>query len=135
MPIVFAAIGGGAVVGVIAIGSHSDHHDHSNWHEYSNAAEVMKRKAAGLKENTESAARELHNFKFNEVNPNLTSEKLKQAPAMTVNLNEMNKNAVDKITQEQNREVQRDTRELQTDLQEIDKLLSRIEQLKGESGA
>ena len=122
-------------MGVISIASSgSSHRDYGDWSEFSNAAEVMKREVAGAKENAESAARELHNLKFNEINPELTSEALKREPAMSVKADAMNKDAVGKITAEQNREIERDTQGLQKELKDIDSLLARIEKLKGESG-
>lgn len=138
MPIVFAAIGGGAVVGVIALGS--SHGDHSAYSRYSESSvdvrkEAMTRKVAGAKESAESAARELHNLKFNDINPELTSEELKRESAMSVNAAAMNEDAVEKITAEQNREIERDTQGLQNELKDIDSLLARIEKLKGESSA
>ena len=133
--IVIAAIGGAVVGGGIIAAAYEDYSVHSEHSDYSNAAEIMKRKVAAAEQDAEAAARDVHNFKVSDVNPKLKSEALRSQSAMTVREELLDQDAREKIQEAQAEAVQQETKAIREDIQTIDELLSRIEKLKAEEGA
>lgn len=123
---------GGAVAFVVYVDKydvHSDHGDYSNYSnhsDYSDAAERKRRRIAALKQETESAARDLADYKSGSVNPKLSDDSLKRTPAMTVSQEKMDADAKKKIDREMQQRVKRDTANETAQLKEIDSLLERI---------
>lgn len=133
MAVIFA-VGGAAVIGVIAYDNHSDWHEYSDWGEYSDAAERKKRRIEALRQETEAAARDLADYKKASVNPNLTSQTLKRTPAMTVSTEALNKDARQTIDRKVERETDSAVQTEKDALKEIDSLLKRIEEIEKEEG-
>ena len=76
MAVIFAAIGGGAVIAAIA--ASDDYGDHSDYSAYSNQAEQER------KRKLETAIEDLSSYKKSDINPMLYDKRLKEADAMEV---------------------------------------------------
>ena len=118
-----------AVVGAIAHDDHSaysDYDDYDNYSNYSDYAERQRKRLAGLKSDTESAARELSNYKSYTVNPELSSQTLKAQSAMRIDNNDMDKDAKQKISRQVEHDEVVETSSLQKELDLVDDLLKKI---------
>ena len=130
MAVIFA-VGGGAAAAVVGIAVYDNH---SDWHEYSDAAERKKRRIEALKQETEAAAQDLSTYKSGSVNPNLTSHALKCAPAMKVSAEDLDEDARKTIDRKVKLEEDSSGRIENDKLQEIDSLLKRIDEIEQEEG-
>lgn len=130
MAVIFAAVGGGVVIGALAHEDYSDHYDHTE--SYSDAAERRRRRIEAAKQETESAARDLSSFKRSTVNPQLTESGLRQASAMTVSESAMDADARRTIDGKVKAETDTAVRADEQTLAEIDLLLARIQEIEEE---
>lgn len=127
---------GGAVAAIILMPDHSDHSDYSAYSDYDNysdAAERKRRRIEALKQETESSAKELSDYKRASVNPNLSDQQLKNASAMQVSKTRMDQDAKGAINRKVEETVKSETSRTQEELREIDHLLYRIHQIEEES--
>lgn len=132
MAVIFWAVGG-VVAGAVLHDDHSaygDYGDYGNYSDYSDYAERQRRRLNSLKSDTESAAQELSGYKRNTVNPELTSQTLKETKAMRVSESGMNEDVTGKI----NRQIEHDevceTSELKNELTLINELLKKIDYIE-----
>lgn len=132
MAVIFAVVGGAIVIGGATYSDHSDHSDYSDYDNYSDAAERKRRRIEALKQETESSARDLAGYKRDEVNPNLSSTRLKQAPAMTVSREEMDQDAQSIIKKKVEKQIQAESGGARVQIDEINRLLARIEEIQKE---
>ena len=134
MAVIFWAIGGAAVIGIANdYSNHSDYSDYSNHSDYSDAAVRQARRVQEMESSIRSAAVDLHDYKEESVNPKLKSRRLKGAPAMQVDEDDMDMDAEVKIQQEENNQIKRATAEERERIDEIDLLLRRIDEIQRES--
>ncbi|MCX4315101.1 MAG: hypothetical protein OSJ52_00425 [Lachnospiraceae bacterium] len=134
MAVIFA-IGGGAVAVIGAAMAHddySDHYSYDDWGEYSDAAERKQRRLEAGKQETENMARDLSGYKKVTVNPELMDETLKRTPAMMVSENEINQDAMKKISNEENQENNNTVKPELQRIEDIDFLLKRIQEIEKE---
>lgn len=132
MAVIFAVVGGGAVIGIASYDDYSAHHEYSDWGEYNDAAERKRRRIEAAQQETESAARDLSDFKRSTVNPQLTDNKLRQAPAMAVSEHAMDADARKAIDRKVHAETNAAVRTDEQKLSEIDLLLKRIQEIEEE---
>ncbi len=120
----------GAVVAVGGLAlTHGDYSDYGNYGDYSDYSDAEAKKEMrinNLKEETESAACMLSEYKANSVNPELSSQLLKEQSAMKVSETEMDQDVKASIEKKIDEETLQDTQTLQEELQKIDELLGKI---------
>ena len=120
MAVVLGAI---VAVGGIAI-AHGDYSDYSD-------AEVRKEmRINSLEEEVENAERILCEYKSESVNPQLSSQELKDEDAMEVSAKAMDKDVRESIDRKIKDQVLQKTSDLQRELQQIDELLNKIEEIE-----
>ena len=134
MAVIFWAVGG-VVAGAVLHDDHSAHSDYDNYgnySDYSDYAERQRKRLASLQSDTESAARELSNYKTNTVNPQLSSQTLKAQKAMRVSGVEM----TDDVNSRINRQIEHDevcyTSALKNELALVDDILKKISKIEEE---
>ena len=110
-----------------------DYHDYDNYgnySDYSDYAERQRRKLVSLRSDTESASRELSTYKRITVNPELSSQPLKNQTAMRVSDSAMNDDVQSKIRGHIAQDESRETSQLTRELAAIDELLNKISSLE-----
>ena len=135
MAVIFWAVGG-VVVAAATHGDHSAHSDYDNYGNYSNysdAAERQRKRREGMMPDIESSARELSTYKRGVVNPQLNSQYLKEAKAMTVDADVLDSDVKSKINTQINIEELSQTEDLRRELEEIDGLLAKISRIESEN--
>lgn len=133
MAVIFAVVGGGAVVA--AVGSYSDHSDYSNyhdWHEYSDAAERKKRRIEAKNEEIKDKGYEINTYKTQSVNPYLESRPLINQDGVTVSVPAVERDGDAKIKKEENQNISRQSAPLEAEIHEIDKVISKIDKILAE---
>ena len=85
---------------------------------------------ASLKSDTESAARELSSYKSYTVNPELSSQTLKEQTAMRVSRGDMDNDAKDKIGRHIKYDQTTETSDLKRELDTVDDLLDKISRIE-----
>lgn len=130
----------GAVVAVggfaLAHGDYSDYGDYAGELEklldeddYDDDLEELMR-MENLRAETESAAHILSEYKSESVNPELSSQSLKEESAMKVSEAAMDKDVKSSIEKKIDNETLQGTETLQMELQRIDELLGKIEKIE-----
>lgn len=124
------AIGIGGLVVYDNLADYSDCGDYSDYGDYSDAQVRRARRAAQLKKDIEKAALELSEYKTHTLNPELSSQYLKEKAAMEVSGAAMDKEAREKIEKQKDNELKAETRELREDLERIEELLRKIKEIE-----
>ena len=135
MAVIFWAVGG-VVASAVLHDDHSDYDDYDNYSnhsDYSDYAERQRRRLASLQSDTESAARELSNYKSYTVNPELSRQSLKSQSAMRVSGTEMDTDAKAKINRKIEHDEDSETSSLKSELSLIDDVLGKISRLEREN--
>ena len=137
MAIIFAVVGGGAVVGIATTDtSHSDYSEYDNYDDYSNysdAAERQRRRKEERERELKDLKCEINQYKSDTVNPHLTSSTLKGYTGVTVNVNEVEKDGNDTINTFERRKIDAESSELKAEVESIDNLLNKLDKvLEGE---
>lgn len=136
MAVIFWAVGG-VVASAILHEDHSAHSDYDNYGDhvdYSDAAERKRKRLEAMKSEAESQVQELSGYKSSIVNPELSSQTLKQQTAMRVNEPEMDVDAKGKIKRRIEHDQTIETSELKNELEVVDDLLSKISRIERENG-
>ena len=124
----------GAVVAVggfaLTHGDYSDYGDYGDYSDYSDAEAKKEMQINNLKEEAENAAKILSEYKSQSVNPELSSQSLREESAMRVSEAAMDKDVKSSIEKRIDDETLRDTETLQMEMQKIDKLLAKIEKIE-----
>lgn len=134
MAVIFWAVGG-VVASAVLHDDHSAHSDYDNYDNYSNysdAAERQRKRLAAMKSDTESAARELSDYKYSIVNPELSSQNLKQQRAMSVKESAMDGDAKAKINRRIEYDEAVEISSLKTELELVDDILGKISAIEKE---
>lgn len=132
MAVIFAVVGGGAIVGIATSDPYSDHSDYSNYGNYSNysdAAERSKRRLAAKEEEVKQSAQEINQYKINQVNGYLKSQRLIVWSGETVPMSEMKKDGNSKINHDENNKVESETRSTQQEIDEIEVAIAAIDKI------
>lgn len=134
MPVFFAVGGaiGGITIGALLYDDHSDYSNYSDYDNYSDAAERKKRRIEALKGETRSAAQSVSEYKQSDINPKLSSQELKQEPAMRVSVSAMDTDVQSKIRKEMERQIAQETGDEARELEAIEALLQRIGEIQRE---
>ena len=124
MAVIFAAIGGGAVIAAIA--ASADYGDHSDYSAYSNQAEQER------KRKLETAIEDLSTYKKSDINPMLYDKRLKEADAMEVSEGEMSMDVQSRAEEERKCHNKKKGASAEKTITEIDRLLARIDAIQEE---
>jgi len=128
MSIVFAVVGGAVYMGI----TYSDHNDYSNYDNYSNysdAAVRRERRLQAKREEKKRARQEVNAFKADSVNAYLKSDALINEPGESVNVPAVERDANEKITDEERQESTSETADLQKEINEIDNVIFKIDKI------
>ena len=126
MAVIFAVVGGGAVIGIATADPYSDHSDYSNHSDYSDAAERKRRRLEAQKRELKSCADEVNQYKINRVNDYLQSEKLIAASGEQVSVSKVKVDGTQRIEREEKEAAQRENGDIQAEIDEIDAAIRAI---------
>ena len=101
MAVIFAVVGGGAVLGIDTspdYGDYGDHSDHSDYSNYSDEAERRQRRIEDKKREINSKKSNVNTYKTQSVNSYLQSSTLREESGVTVNLAEVRRDGDKKIS-------------------------------------
>jgi formyltetrahydrofolate synthetase len=136
MAVIFAVVGGGAVVGIATTpaedSNYSDYSDYSNYGNYSNysdAAERRQRRIENKKREIDSQKTTVNSYKTDSVNSYLQSSKLKQESGVDVSLSEVKKDGDKKIDNQLGSDLERDTADIEKEIEKIDAVMGKIEKI------
>lgn len=135
MAVIFAVVGGGAVIGIATsdpYSDYSDYDDYSNYDNYSNysdAAERRRRRLEDKKYEIENQKYDINSYKLNNVNQYLKSLSLKQQEGVTVSVSDVKKDGDMKIANEEKSSVRSECSMVQTEIKDIDKVLRKINEI------
>ena len=135
MAIIFAVVGGGAIVGISTYENYSDWDAYSDWGEYSDAAERKRKRIEAQKQEAKSSAQNLLKYKEDTVNPELTDEQLKEESAMTVSAGAMDTDVKMRLDATVLVESEEQAKEETRKIKEIDRLLKRIREIEEEENS
>lgn len=130
MAVVFAVVGGGAIVGIATSDPYSDHSDYSNYGDYSNysdAAERRSRRIAAKKEEIETTEQMIDQYKISKVNDYLDDRQLINEKGRTVSLYAVKNNGDSKLNHNERQAVIAQTKERQQEIEEIDAAIATID--------
>ena len=137
MAVIFAVVGGGAVVGLATTpvpgdSNYSDHSDYGNYDNYSNysdAAERRQRRIEAKKNEIRNQKNEVNTYKTQSVNEYLQSSSLKAESGVTVSVAEVKRDGDKKIADEVKMNMDRESADLVCEISEIDAVLCKIDKL------
>lgn len=134
MAIIFAVIGGGAVVGIANSDSHDKYLDYSEYHysdysNYSDAAERRKRRIEAKNSEINNKKYEINTYKSNNVNEYLRSNSLKQQSGVTVSVAEVERDGDFKISEDTKTDIKKEIKQSSMEVQQIDSVIQRIDQI------
>lgn len=139
MAVIFAVVGGGAIVGIAnsdPYSDYSDHSDYSNYGDYSNysdAAERRRRRIAAKEDEVRQVVQEVNQYKINRVNSYLKKSRLISEPGETVSVSEVSKDGYDKIRNAEKKTVASETMSIQKEIKEIDSAIEAIDRILEEN--
>ena len=124
MAVIFAVVGGGAVVGIATTptsgdSGYDDYDDYDNYGNYSDAAERKQRRIDAKKKEISNQKDEVNSYKTSSVNSYLQSSSLKQMSGVSVSVSEVKKDGDKKIINEVKANSDRECAELQCEINEI----------------
>lgn len=135
MAIIFAVVGGGAIVGIANSDSHSDYSDHSdynnygNYSNYSDAAERRRRRIAAKEEEIKQSVQEVNQYKINPVNTYLKNQQLISEPGETVSVNGVEIDGYEKISYDEKKKISSETSDAQQEIDKIDAVIGAIDRV------
>ena len=139
MAIIFAVVGGGAVVGIATsdpyddYSNYSDYSNYGNYSNYSDAAERRRRRIAAKEEEVRQGAQEVNQYKSNRVNVYLKNQELISEPGETVCVGDVKSDGDQKIDLDEKRNFASETKSIQQEIDEIDATIASIDRiLEGE---
>ena len=140
MAVIFAVVGGGAIVGIVSsdpYSDYSDHSDYSNYGDYSNysdAAERRRRRIAAKEDEVRQGVQEVNQYKINRVNSYLKNSRLISEPGETVSVSEVSKDGYGKISNAEKKSVASETMSIQKEIKGIDSVIEAIDRILEENG-
>lgn len=122
---------------VVAVGgfalTHGDYSDYGNYGDYNDYSDEDTEKfllVESLREEAETAVNILSKYKSKSVNPELSSQSLKDTSAMKVSETAMDQDVKLSIEKKTGSEILQDTEALQREMQQIEDLLRKIEKIE-----
>lgn len=132
MAVIFAVVGGGAVLGIATspdYGDYGDHSDHSDYSNYSDEAERRQRRIEDKKRESNSKKSNVNTYKTQSVNSYLQSSTLREESGVTVNLAEVRRDGDKKISDKLNTDFNSDAASLKHEIEEIDAVINKIDKI------
>jgi len=135
MAVIFAVVGGGAIVGIATADPYSDYSDHSDYSDYgdysnySDAAERRKRRIAAKEKEIGQGVQEVNQYKISRVNSYLKNQRLIAEPGETVSVSEVSRDGYDKISNAEKQSVAIETMAIQKEIKEIDNAIEAIDRI------
>ena len=134
MAVIFAVVGGGAVVGIATTptsgdSGYDDYDEYDNYGNYSDAAERKQRRIDAKKKEISNQKDEVNSYKTSSVNSYLQSSSLKQMSGVSVSLSEVKKDGDKKIIHEVKANSDRESAELQCEINEINVVIDKIDKI------
>lgn len=136
MAVIFAVVGGGAIVGIATTDPYSDHSDYSDYDDYinySDAAERRRRRIAAKEYEIKQGVQEVNEYKMDRVNPYLKNQQLISESGETVSVSEVSKDGYDKISNEEKASVENETMSIKKEIKEIDSVIKAIDRVLEEN--
>lgn len=135
MAVIFAIVGGGAIVGIANTDSYDDYDDYddySNYGDYSNysdAAERRKRRIAAKEEEVKQGVQEVNQYKINQVNGYLQNQQLISESGETVSVDAVKNDGYEKINSNEKKKIDSETRSVQQEVDKIDAVIATIDRI------
>ena len=132
MAVIFAVVGGGAVLGIATspdYGDYGDHSDHIDYSNYSDEAERRQRRIEDKKREINSKKSNVNTYKTQSVNSYLQSSTLREESGVTVNLAEVRRDGDKKISDKLNTDFNSDATSLKHEIEEIDAVINKIDKI------
>lgn len=129
MAVIFAVIGGGAVIGILSSDSGSDYGDYSEYSEYSDAAVRRERRMKEKREEIENQTYEINMYKTDSINEYLQSNTLKEQSGVSVSVTEVEKDGNDKLHADEGKSIDREGEDVKKAMEEIDNVISLIDSI------
>lgn len=135
MAVIFAIVGGGAVVGIATSDPYSDYSNHSdysnygNYSNYSDAAERLKRRREAKEAEIRQGVENVNQYKINRVNGYLESRQLISEPGETVSVGAVERDGYGKIDREEKKDIASETKSARQEVDEIDAVLAAIDRI------
>lgn len=132
MAVIFAVVGGGAIVGIANSDPYSDHSDYSNYGNYSNysdAAERRNRRIAAKEQEVKQGIQEVNQFKIYQVNNYLENQQLISEPGETVSVDAVRNDGYNKIQRDESKIIKKETKEMQEELKDIITTITAIDNI------
>lgn len=137
MAVIFAVVGGGAVLGIATTpvpgdSNYSDYSEYDNYDNYSNysdAAERRERRIKAKKSEISSQKNEVNTYKIQSVNDYLQSDSLKEKSGVSVSVAAVKKDGDKKIDDEVKMNTDRESANLVCEISEIDAVINKIDKI------
>ena len=140
MAVIFAIVGGGAVVGIATtdVDDHSDYSDYTNYSyddysDYSDAAERRQRRLQAKERELREKTSEVNEYKISNINEYLTSETLKEKSGAEVYLSAVRKDGNKTLKDKQAAEIESATADEKSELEAIDRAIEAIDHILDKS--
>lgn len=127
MAVIFAIVGGGAVLGIATADPYSDYSDYSdydNYSDYSDAAERRIKRKLAKKEELDKCGNEVNQYKINHVNKYLGSRALKQTYGINVNVSEVKRDGDQQLDYKEKCSMVNETEKDMREVEEIERAIS-----------
>ncbi len=137
MAVIFAVVGGGAVIGIATTpgsgdSSHSDYDDYGNYSNYSDAAERRQRRREAKRTEIDNQKAEVNSYKTQSVNEYLQSSSLKAESGVTVDVSAVKRDGDKKLSDEVRGNTDRESADLVSEIQDIDTIIHKIDTILDE---
>lgn len=134
MAVIFAVVGGGAVVGIATTPSSgdSDYSNYSNYDNYSNYSDAVERKQRRMQAKqaeVDEQKNEVNSYKSESVNEYLQSAALKEKSGVMADLSEVREDGDQKIANEVKTKTDRESATIQCEIQEIAATIDTIDKI------
>jgi len=139
MAVIFAVVGGGAIVGIIAApgpysdysnhSKHSEYSDYGNYSNYSDAAERRRRRIAAKEDEVKEGTQEVNQYKINRVNDYLKNQQLISESGATVSVDAVKEDGDGRIEQDKKIKIATETRDIQQEVDDIDAAIDAIDRI------
>lgn len=133
MAVIFAVVGGGAVVGIAtSYSDYSNYYDYSDYDNYSNYSDAAERRKRRIEEKTreiDNKKYEINSYKINNVNEYLYSDSLKEQSGVTVSINEVEKDGYNGIQIDEDNKIGIQSQNTKVAIDEIDELINKIDKI------
>ena len=136
MAVIFAVVGGGAVVGIASSGGsyddYSNYSNYSNYDNYSNYSDAAERRRRRREEKTreiDNKKYEINSYKTSNVNEHLQTNSLKKQSGVDVSLSSIQKDGDSKIQKVEKLSINKESSQVQLEIDEINKVINKIDKI------